>query len=85
MCSVLVWYLIIVGVSIRLVEGNYCKIKKKLERAVDGAPSQIPTLKFLTPPSPTSPTPGHDLQQNENSVRYVLYLLFVRTHTNSLV
>ena len=29
MCSVLVWYLIIVGVSIRLVEGNYCKIKKK--------------------------------------------------------
>ena len=32
----------------------------KLERAVDRGPSQIPTLKFLTPPAPTSPTPGHD-------------------------
>ena len=33
----------------------------KIERAVDGAPWQIPTLKFLTPPAPCSPTPGHDL------------------------
>ena len=33
----------------------------QLERAVDGAPSQIPTLKFLTPPAPRSPIPGHDL------------------------
>ena len=48
----------------------------KLERAVDGAPSQIPTLRFMTPPAPCSPTPGYD-----HSVQYVFYLLFVRTHT----
>ena len=30
----------------------------KLERAVDGAPSQIPTLKFLTPPSTHKSHPG---------------------------
>ena len=34
---------------------------EQLEHAVDGAPSQIPSLKFLTPPAPRSPTPGHDL------------------------
>ena len=50
-----------------------------LERAVDGAPSQIPRLKFLTPPAPH---PGASpWQQNENSAQYVFYLLFVRTHT----
>ena len=58
--------------------------KIKLECAVDEAPSQIPTLKFLTPPpppAPPSPTPGAwSQQQNENSVQYVFYLLFVRTH-----
>ena len=32
-----------------------------LERAVDGAPSQIPRLKFLTPQAPLSPNGGHDL------------------------
>ena len=31
----------------------------KLERAVDGAPSQIPTLKLLTP-APQVPPLGHD-------------------------
>ena len=57
-----------------------------LESAVDGAPSQIPTLKFLTPPSTHKSNPGARLQQqNENSVQYVFYLLFVRTHTKSLV
>ena len=33
--------------------------KGKLECAVDGAPSQIPTLKFLTPQHPLVPTLGH--------------------------
>ena len=33
------------------------------------------------PPAPQSPTPGaRPQQQNENSVQYVFYLLFVRTH-----
>ena len=55
---------------------------QELERAVDGAPLQILTLKFLTPPAPPSPTPGALFQhQNENSVQFVFYLLFVRTHT----
>ena len=34
--------------------------KRKLECAVDGAPSQIPTLKFLTPQHPKVPPLGHD-------------------------
>ena len=34
------------------------KEKRKLDRAVNGAPSQIPTLKFLTPPSTTKSHPG---------------------------
>ena len=40
---------------------------------------------FLTlwaPLSPQSPTPGAcPRHHNENSIQYVLYLLFVRTHT----
>ena len=44
--------------------------------------SQIPTLNSFTHPAPPSPTPGAWPQQrNENSVQYVFYLLFVRTHT----
>ena len=37
------------------------KFKKKLEIAVDGVPSQIPTLKFLTPlQHPQVSSLGHD-------------------------
>ena len=55
--------------------------KIKLERAVDGAPSQIPTQKFFTPPSTHKSHPGALLwQQNENFVQYVFYLLFENTH-----
>ena len=35
--------------------------KSKLERAVDGAPSQIPMLKFLTPQHPQVPPGGMTL------------------------
>ena len=59
------------------------KYKIKLERAADGAPSQIPTQNFLNPSTPAtpSPTPGAwSRHQNKNPVQYVLYLLFVRTH-----
>ena len=43
----------------------------KWECTVDGAPSQTPTLKFLTHRHPPSPTPGAwPQQQNENSVQY---------------
>ena len=57
------------------------EISRILERAVHWASSQIPTLKFLTPPAPCSPTPGHDLG-NRMKIRFnVFYLLFVRTHT----
>ena len=34
-------------------------------------------LSFFDPPSTPSPTP----EQIDNSVQYVFYLLFVRTHT----
>ena len=33
----------------------------KLERAVDGAPSQVPTKKFFTPQAPRSPPRGMTL------------------------
>ena len=36
------------------------KEKDKLECAVDGAPSQIPTLKFLTHQAHQVPTLGHE-------------------------
>ena len=52
---------------------------KRQTRMHDGAPSQIPTLKFLTHPAPQGPQ-----QQNENSVQYDFYLLFERTHTKFL-
>ena len=38
--------------------------------------------KVFDPPAPPSPTPGAWPQQdNEKSVQYVFYLLFVRMHT----
>ena len=44
--------------TIRITEYlTFIDIKCQLERATDGAPSQIPTLKFLTP-APTSLTSG---------------------------
>ena len=55
------------------------KYKDKIECTVDGVPSQIP---IFDPPITPSPTLGAwPEQQNENSVQYVFYLLFVRTHT----
>ena len=61
--------------------------KNKLERAVDGAPSQIPTLMFLTPPQrPQVSPPGHDPGNRMKFLfNIVFYLLFVRTHTKSMV
>ena len=62
-------------------KGNFPKSQIKLERAVDEAPSQIPTLKFLTTHSTHKSHPeAWPWQQIENSVQYVFYLLFVRTH-----
>ena len=56
-------------------------VQGKLERAVDGAPFQTPTLKFLTPQAPRSPTPGHDLGSRMKILFNMFSLLFVRTHT----
>ena len=58
--------------------------KTILERAVDGAPSQIPTLKFLTPLPPSPILLGHDLDLGHRikiPVTIHLCLLFVRTRT----
>ena len=57
----------------------------KLERAVDGAPSQIPTLKFLTPPAPRSPTPGHDLGNRLKILFNMFSIFYLWEHTQSLV
>ena len=44
--------------------------------------SEYDQAKVFDLPAPTSPTPrAWPQQQNENSVQYVFYLLFVRTHT----
>ena len=41
-----------------------------------------PHAKVFDSPSPRSPTPEHDLgNRMKNSVQYVFFLLFVRTHT----
>ena len=55
----------------------------KLERAVAGAPSQIPTLIFFTPPAPRSPTPGQDLGNRMKILfnMFFIFFIFVRTHT----
>ena len=52
--------------------GTCFTLKIKLERAIDGAPSQIPTLKFLTPSTPKS-NPGDRMK--------ILCDMFVRTYT----
>ena len=54
--------------------------KIELECAVDGAQSQIPMLKLLTPSTPKSTPGAWPRQQNENSIQYVFYLLLVRIH-----
>ena len=52
-----------------------CNFKGILERAVDGVPSQIPTLKFLTPLAPRSPIPGHDLG-NRMKILFNMFSIF---------
>ena len=52
------------------LEGNY-----KLECAVDGAPLQIPALKFLTPQAHRRPTPGHDLA-NRMKILFNMFSIF---------
>ena len=59
--------------------------KIELERAVDGAPSQIPTQKFLTPPAPLSPTPGHDLGNRMKILFNMFSIFYLWEHTQSLV
>ena len=42
---------------------------------IDGAPSQIPTLKFFTPPAPTSPYPGYD-PGNRMKILFNMFSIF---------
>ena len=58
-----------------------CIKELKLERAVDGAPSQIPTLKFLTHPAPTSPTPGHDSGNRMKILFNMFFIFYLWEHT----
>ena len=57
---------------------------RQLERAADGAPSQIPQPKFWPPQLPKSDPWASHRWQNENSVRYVLFL-YLWEHTQSSV
>ena len=56
---------------------HFCKLffLNKLERAVDGAPSQIPMLKFLTSPALPSPTPVHD-PGNRMKILFNMFSIF---------
>ena len=56
--------------------------KRQLERTVDGAPSQIPTLKFLTPNQvpPLRHDPCH-IMKILVDLGYVSCVLFVRTQS----
>ena len=45
-------------IILSLFRNEFNQFNKTLERTVDGAPSQIPTLKFLTPPAPPQSHPG---------------------------
>ena len=60
-------------------------LKIILERAVDGVPSLIPTLKILTLPAPWSPTPGHDLGNRVKILFILLSIFYLCEHTQSLV
>ena len=51
------------------------KEKDKLECAVDGAPSQVPTLKFLTHPAPQVPTLGHE-PSNRMKILFNMFSIF---------
>ena len=56
--------------------------KDQLEQAVDGAPSQIPTLKFFTPPSPT---PVHEPGNRMKILFNMFSIFYLWEHTQSLV
>ena len=60
-------------------------LKFKLERAVDGAPSQISTLKLLTPPAPCSPITGHDLGNRMKILFNMFSIFYLWEHTQNLV
>ena len=59
------------------------KLNVKPERAVDGAPSQIPTLKFFTPPASRSPSPGHDLG-NRMKILFNMFFIFFCENTHKV-
>ena len=56
----------------------------KLERAVDGAPSQIPTLNILTPQHPKS-HPWRMIPATEWKLCSICFLSYLWQHMQSLV
>ena len=70
------------NIKIKMLKNGGKSLQHKLERAVDVAPSQIPTLKFLTPPpAPTSPTPGHD-SGNRMKIMFNMFLSLLCENTH---
>ena len=58
----------------------------KLEPAVDGAPSQIPMLKFLPPPpAPQVPPLDHDPGNRMKILFNMFSIFYLWEHTQSLV
>ena len=58
--------------------------RKKLERAFDGAPLQIPTLKFVTPQATRSPSPGHDLGNRMKILFNMFSIFYLWEHTHTI-
>ena len=59
---------------------NVVMLHIKLERAVDGALSQMPTLKILTPQHPQVPPLANDSRNRIKIMFNMFSLLFVTTH-----
>ena len=57
--------------------------KFKVERIVDGAPSQIPTLKFLTPQHPQVQPLGHDPGTRMKIPLDMFYIFYLWEDTHS--
>ena len=68
----------------RIRPGYGGKPKNTLERAVDGVPWRIPTLKFLTPSIPKVPPLEHD-PGNRIKFLSICFLSFICENTHGFV
>ena len=60
------------------------KDRDQLECAVNGVPSQIHTLKFLTHPAPQVPPLGHELSNRMKILSNMFSIFYFKERTQSL-